>query len=298
MKKMFLLNLMEGSLYERLFCRILREKYEYNCIKTQDSQNENYFKNLSDNDFKDFISQYDLIVINNGYRPLQTRLVKLIRELNKKTFFTEIGHLPQRGNVHIDYKGMYHESSICENLDWVNDEEMLKTEFFLKKSIYSKFTNNQKQSYILVVLQMDWDASLTKSGFNNEFLINYCLSKYYDKKIIFKFHPRHTEKDKNIIHEKFKNQKLIFDDKTPFLFLCKNSEKVVGMSSTALIEALALNKAVEAISECPIFFHNMENKIEQMKILTAYRLHQYHHNDLKDSKRCLDFIIKRSKYLI
>ena len=45
-------------------------------------------------------------------------------------------------------------------------------------------------------------------------------------------------------------------------------------------------------------FHNMENEIERMKILTAYRLHQYHHNDLKDCKRCLDFIIKRSKYLI
>ena len=298
MKKMFLLNLMEGSLYERLFCKFLREKYNYDCVKEKDSKNEDFFVTYSDENFKDFINQYDLIVINNGYRIRQTGLVKSIRELNKKILFTEVGHLPQRGKVHIDYKGMYHESSICENLDWVNEEEMLKTEFFLKKSIYSKFINNQKQSYILVVLQMDWDASLYKSRFNNEFLINYCLAKYHDKKIIFKFHPRHKEKDKNIIYEKFKNHKLIFNDKTPFLFLCKNSEKVVGMSSTSLIEALALNKPVEAISECPIFFHNMENKIECMKVLTAYRLHQYHHNDAKDCQRCLDFVIKRANYSI
>lgn len=286
------------KIYERAAAKILRNDYNYKCEQELDCKSDDYFKEFSNEEFENFISQYDLIFINNGYRRPQKRFTDIIRRLNKKTIFTELGHLPQGGSIHLDYKGLYHESSISLDLNWVTEEDIIDTKLKLQKSQYFNFLNNQKNNYILCVLQMDFDSSLIGSNLKNSDLIKYCLNKYFNEKIIFKFHPRHRDSDKERIFNAFKSEKLIFEDKIPFLFLAKNAKKIVGMSSTCLVEGLAINKEVEAIAECPIYYHQKNNTFDKDKILTAYFLHQYKHTDYKDAKRCLDLIIRRSNYLI
>lgn len=295
---MLLFNLMEDSLNKRMFCKVLIKKYGFNFNEIDDLKDESFFKVLSEESFKDFIYKYDLIVIENGYRKCQRKYTDIIKKLNKKTLFTEIGHLPQNGTIHIDYKGMYHDSSICENLDWVSEEDILSAQLHFKQSIYSQFMKNQKMNYILCVLQMDWDASLFKTGLKNIDLINYCLEKYENEKIIFKFHPRHTDQEKQKIKLHFLSKNLSFDETTPLLFLAKNAKKIVGMSSTSLVEGLAINKEVEAIAECPIYYHQKNNTFDRDKILTAYFLHQYDHSNYKAAEKCLDFVLNRANYSI
>lgn len=298
MKRMFIFNMFNYKIYERFAAKILRDDYNYKCEQDIDCKSDVFFKKFSDEELEDFISKYDLIFINNGYRLQQKKITDIIKRLKKNTIFTELGHLPQARSIHLDYKGLYHESSISLDLDWITEQQIIDTKLKLQKSHYFNFLSNQQNNYILCVLQMDFDSSLIGSKMKNIDLIKYCLNKYSNEKIIFKFHPRHTYHDKEKIFNIFKSEKLSFEDRIPFLFLAKNSKKIVGMSSTCLIEGLAINKEVEAIAECPIYNHQKNNTFDKDKILTAYFLHQYEYTDYKDAKRCLDLVMKRSKYLI
>jgi len=299
MKKMFIYNLMDMSVIKRLEVSLMISDYGYCWSKDSDFGNETSFKNFTNDDIKEFLSSYDLVIINNGYRKPQENFRKITKELNKKTIFTELGHLPQRGNLHLDYNGLYHEDSLCfDSLDWVTENDINLCKNYLNNSIYAQFLSEQKKDYILCPFQLDFDSSLAKSKLTNIDLINFVLQKYRSERIIFKFHPLHKEEYKKNIISSYQNIEIAEDQS--FLELAKNAKKIVGMSSTCIVEALALNKEVEAIAECPIYFAIKNGKIEnfeyRQKLLTAYFLTQYKHNDIKDAKRCVELLIKRSGY--
>lgn len=296
---MFVYNLMNMSVLRRLEISIMTNIYNFSFEKENDLKNESFFKDLTDKEIEDFAIKYDLFVINNGYREAQGNLVKIVKSLGKKTIFTELGHLPQKGNIHLDYNGLYHEDSLCfDDLNWITDEQIKFAKNYISKSIYGAFLNNQKEDYILCPLQVDFDSSLLKSKLKNINLIDFALKKYSNDRIIFKTHPRHSENDKKNILSKYKDIEII--ENQSFLELAKNAKKIVGMSSTCLVEALAIDKEVEAIAECPIYFAIKNKKIQEKsfrdKFITAYVLSQYKHDNLDDAKRCLNLLIKRANY--
>lgn len=299
MKKMFVYNLMDMSVLRRLEISIMINFYNFSFNKDKDFKNELFFKGFTDDQIKEFISSYDLLIINNGYRPAQGNFVNVAKSLNKKTIFTELGHLPQKGYIHLDYNGLYHEDSLCfDDLSWINEDDVKLAKQYLSKSIYAGFLENQEENYILCPFQLDFDSSLVKSKLKNTDLINFVIKKYSNEKIIFKMHPRHSENDKKNILSKYKDIEI--GESQSFLELAKNAKKIVGMSSTCLVESLAINKDVEAIAECPIYFAAKNNKIQEKyfrdKLTTAYVLSQYRHDNIEEAKKCVDLLIKRAKY--
>lgn len=290
---------MDMSVLRRLEVSIMINFYNFSFDKDKDFKNELFFKGFTDDQIKEFISSYDLLIINNGYRPQQGNFVNVAKSLSKKTIFTELGHLPQKGYIHLDYNGLYHEDSLCfDDLNWINESDVKLAKQYLSKSIYGSFLENQEENYILCPFQLDFDSSLVKSKLKNTDLINFVINKYSNEKIIFKMHPRHSENDKKNILSKYKDIEIA--ENQSFLELAKNAKKIVGMSSTCLVESLAINKDVEAIAECPIYFAAKNNKIQEKefrdKLVTAYILSQYKYDNIDEAKKCVDLLIKRAKY--
>lgn len=142
--------------HHRQFTKILKNYY---LNETQDHINED-IKYLPEIEIKKFISKYDLFVIYNGYRNSQKKLTKLIRATGKKIIFHESGHLPQaylmdgkyKLNIHIDYKGLYGDSSLCDDLSWVKDEYVQEYKNFIENSFYKKYIEANKKKNIFFLL--------------------------------------------------------------------------------------------------------------------------------------------------
>jgi hypothetical protein len=289
------------GVYDRKICKILREDFGYICEKERDIKNENFFKELSDEIIFEFIDQYDLIFINNGYRPYQRRFMDLARLKNKKIIYSELGHLPQRGSIHIDYKGLFHESSLgFDDFEWIREDDIEYAKRYIENSIYSKYLKGHKELYILCPLQMDWDSSLQGSSLRNKDLISIALARHPNEKIIFKFHPRHQQKDYDYIQKQLNlnNENISLDKTSNFLDLAVNAKYILGLSSTCLVESMAIGKPVEALSLCPIYHQNKNGNLNKdsfkEKMIAAYLKSQYTVNDPLGGKNCLDLLIKRS----
>jgi len=302
MKRMFIYTLMDMfGVYDRKICKILREDFGYICEKERDIKNENFFKELSDEIIFEFIDQYDLIFINNGYRPYQRRFMDLARLKNKKIIYSELGHLPQSGSIHIDYKGLFYESSLgFDDFEWIKEDDIEYAKRYIENSIYSKYLKDHKELYVLCPLQMDWDSSLQGSSLRNKDLISIALARHPNEKIIFKFHPRHQQKDYDYIKNQINlsNENISLDKTSSFLDLAVNAKYIIGLSSTCLVESMAIGKSVEALSPCPIYHQNKNGNLNKdsfrEKMIAAYLKSQYRVNDPMGGKNCLDLLIKRS----
>ena len=322
MDKMLIVRLGEQNVFNRQICKILREKYS-NTI--EDYINEDILM-LPEVEVERFVNKYEIVVIYNGYRPNQKKLLSIIRKLNKKIIFHESGHLPQSYpsdpskyllNIHIDYQGLYGESSLCGDLGWVSDDYIKEFKDFTKNSFYKQFLESRaKEEYILCPLQLDWDSSLISSNLTNLHLIAYVCSRYRNEKILFKCHPRHdkaevdqikkiirmysrTNKNVDILDNDTQNNSRPSSEKNTFLSLALNAKAVLGLNSTALLDSLCIGKRTIAIAPCPLKFHISKNKDfyssrEKDALLAGYFKSRYLYSSYPEALDRLKILFSRA----
>ena len=320
MKKMLIITLNDMSCYSRKFCNVLRDEYKYICSMEEDYINENIL-HLPEEEIIRFIKKYELIIVYNGYRNCQLPLIKIIKKLNKKIIFHESGYIPQteisennkkKLTLHLDSKGLYAQSSLCGNLNWIKDSWVKDFKNYINNSNYYRNYINcvKKEKYVLCPLQLDWDASITSTTKLTAFdLIEKVARTYRYNKIIFKGHPRYTEKENDQIKkviEMFKTENknitYIFDKKIEFLDLAKDAESIIGLNSTALIDALCINKKILPLSPCPARYHLEKNNLNkneniQNKLLAGYYKTRYIYDDLDGARDVLQIVMKKAGWI-
>lgn len=319
-KKMLIVTLNDMSCYSRKFCNILREEYEYACDFHEDYINENIL-HLPKKEIIRYLKKYDLIVMYNGYRNCQLPLTKILRSLNKRIIFHESGYLPQserfennkmKLTLHLDFKGLYAESSLCGNLEWIEKSWINDFRDYINNSnFYKEYINCKKEEkYILCPLQLDWDASITSTTKMNAIdLIERMSRTFRYNKIIFKGHPRYTEQENDQIERcidmfrtENKNISYISDKNISFLDLAKDAESVIGFNSTCLIDALCINKKILPLVPCPARYHLINNNLNdneetKNRLLTAYYKTRYIYDDLNGARDILKLIFSRAKWI-
>jgi hypothetical protein len=250
-----------------------------------------------------------VLLIWNGYRLNGTDVTDLAKRMGLKIIYSEVGYLPQAGNVSIDDKGLFCNSSINSSIDWITDDHVKACkEHISQDKFYKEWVDcKKKEEYILCVGQMEWDAQVTHCGNMTNFaLIENCVPyrEKYSIPIKFRPHPRMMENEKaiRILKEKTKQLDIEFLEsdnkgcniKSKLLFQAKDAKVVVGMNSTSLIDAMAINKPAIALIDCPLKTHiNDKGKTfdeqSRYKLLAAFNEQQYFYTD---KQKCLKLLRK------
>jgi hypothetical protein len=154
----------------------------------------------------------------------------------------EVGYFPQKDFFTLDPKGINATSVLIEDsLDWVEAKHLEKLEV-LRKSYLGEKKWRGGGGFVLVPLQLARDTNIRN---NSEFetmqeFINHCESKFCDRRLIFKKHPR-DEDEYSSAHE----IKIHGD----FLELAQEAELVYGINSTCLLESSLLGVPTESIGD-------------------------------------------------
>lgn len=155
--------------------------------------------------------------------------------------FVECGWFPQNGTIYIDDKGVNAASNLADEIELLvkaRQQQLPAINPFAEAPLAGR-----KKSYVFVPLQVDTDTNITiHSSYRsmNQFIAY--LERWIpaDVNVILRPHPLY---DRTIPLRK--SRKNFFIDSTASIKeLIDNSELVVGLNSTVLLEALSLGKPV------------------------------------------------------
>jgi hypothetical protein len=249
------------------------------------------------------------LMIHNGYRLNGNEITSLARSMDMRVIYTELGYLPQAGSVTVDTKGLFCKSSLNDSIEWINQTNIDECKRYIENHKFYKpyLSKKHNEDYILCVGQLDWDAQILECSENIRTinLIEECV-KYREKyslPIKFRPHPRLMGSGRtheiSILKQKTAELDIEFvmpdisdRKKTNILEDVKNAKVVVGMNSTSLVDAMAINKPVIAIVDCPIKKHiNDKNKTydeeSRYRLLAAFNESQYYYTDKDKCTRIL-----------
>ena len=153
---------------------------------------------------KDVIKNVDLVLIYNGFRDCIFPVTQATRDLNKDTIFAEVGLMPQKGHQFIDNKGLFCESSLMGDIDWVNTHHVERFLQYRKDSMYTRYidrVNKSENKFVLCPLQVEWDAQVTRcTEFKNIDTIKWCVEHFPDDEIVVRAHPRDHQSNIESLH--------------------------------------------------------------------------------------------------
>lgn len=181
------------------------------------------------------------VLVWNGQRPLYQIVYHYMPDV--KPTFVEYGFFPQSDYVYVDKLGVNQECSLMnDDLDWINENHLNALEAL--RANFLKDYRAETPEYILVPLQVPDDANiLNSSRFCNgmQEFIDYIDALYADNvKVVFKAHPKDPHRHSYQYHNREVSE-------LPFMTLLAKAEKVHGITSSTLYEALLAG--VEVISE-------------------------------------------------
>lgn len=161
-----------------------------------------------------------------------------------KTYFCELGWLPQSFNKYID-TDIQHMGSIAEYVEKVKYNEVVdKKTLFKIREIYKPKTNTlfkKDKINVLVPMQLEYDTSILYGSpiFKTmDSLIGYVASSLPHCNIIVKEHPRNKEA------KRIRYDNVTYYQSGSIIDMIASSDAVVGINSTSLIEARVFHKPV------------------------------------------------------
>jgi len=276
---------------------VLQEKYGYD-ISGILKHNKTY------EEYASLFKDADLVLVTNGFRREMKDAGDAARDLNKNIIYSESGVMPQAKHVSIDHTGLFCTHSLCNDLSWITGSHIDEYKNYILRSKYSKYINSGSGDYILCCLQVEWDAQITHcTDMRNIDLVKWCLTEHPNEHIIIRSHPAMTGWKSNQAFEYIKNE--FSSSKTSFLFSSASKEipfleqassatEVVGLNSTALIEALAIGIKVTALASCPIHcqltsdLSKEEYDYKKIKLLSGYYASQYAMGDRLMAEKALN----------
>jgi hypothetical protein len=234
----------------------------------------------------------DIVFLFNGYGWNAAPASSFIAR-QWQTIFVEMGWFPQRDNIYVDRMGTGGRSSLsCTDLGEKGDldDAQVQIEFdrLLQKYRVDDRPDWLPRKYILIPLQLArdtailWDSPYFKTM---ESLVDFAASVYSAKQLIVKTHPLALRPFKTT----HLNVRIVEDDITTPTLLA-HAERVIGINSTTLLEALLFLKPVAALGcgvassshvffdketclQSPTKFLSFEPNIDRLK-RTAVRLNR------------------------
>ncbi|MDI4652857.1 MULTISPECIES: hypothetical protein [Pseudoalteromonas] len=201
----------------------------------------------------------DLIYIWNGQAEHQQDFVILAKNLGFKFNYLELGWFPQKNHYYIDPIGVNANSSIA-NLKPYTLKKAEKDKLEQWVAEYTKPYSNidTKKKQILVPLQVDTDTNITNhSPFSNmrEFIEYLELAIPDTYTVIIRPHPLAQ------YAYSIKSQKpnFFFNTKVELYELIAQSEYIIGINSTVLLEGICFGKKVCALGEGIIPKRSLDN---------------------------------------
>lgn len=222
-----------------------------------ESECENNLKKISQIRFSSFdkvVNEFspDRIFVWNGNHEHLGDFNQWIRQAGRvdELFYAEMAWFPQKGNIYFDNQGVAGLSEMAKK-EWrkLPEEKEILIKRWLEKFNEEKELQNTSKGLkhvdVLVPLQIDSDSNITRfSPFSsmNEFVL--FLQEWIPDNFSVVVRP-HPKTRLNLVEESLpKNFRV--DSEAPLFGLILNSSYVIGINSTVLIEALALNKKVIA----------------------------------------------------
>lgn len=233
-------------------CKIFGGKYHV-CPKIWMSNQLNIYRD---------IANCDIVIIWNSLEPCTYWIKEICHKLNKQYLFLEYGFIPQKDMFHLDTKGIIKESSLNNNLDWLTDDMVQKSENYISQFFSHKNWKNLGEEYILCPLQLPWDTSIylcSPYKNMNEFIIN-VIELYPEEQIVVTPHPK-LRKEDVLSKDILANPNIILDLKNSTMHLAQKAKEIVGITSTVLYETLAFGKKTSALGQCPISTHQGNRKV-------------------------------------
>lgn len=196
-------------------------------------------------------SEYDLIIIWNGNKPRTGKVVSKFKNI----LFMERAWFPQSDYIFLDRSGINAKSSLMhDNLLWVNDDIINKYRKF--KNEYCRYNWTGSGGYVLVLLQMESDTNIIEHSPIKKMqdLVNFVEYNYNNDIILIKPHPK-------VLNPGITTNSSIVTDETDLHKLISDSKLVVGINSTALLEARMIGAPVISLGDCVLNNHKNHDKL-------------------------------------
>lgn len=191
----------------------------------------------------------DEFIIFNGGLERQILAAEAARERGQNLSFMEVGYFPQRGNMMLGRNGTFGGNLFLgESVPQNTEEDEIYLDNFLERYSEGKYRDRGRQ-YILCMLQVEKDATIRKHSPYRKMwrLVDHVESQFPGHDIVFRKHP----KSKRVPSKLGPNSVLSPPGRSLWEDI-GGAEKVVGINSTALYEAVLAGKPVEAYGDCPL----------------------------------------------
>lgn len=184
------------------------------------------------------LNGYDKVVIFNGYaKETYAHTTMFKATLKDKIWFAEKAWFPQRDFIYLDPDGLGGRSRLAQMFTFNGESKDIVDEILSK---HYSFVNAEKyKGCSLIPLQLDHDTSILYDSPTFKTMKSFLSCLCVAEKYIVKAHPL----SKNPVP--YSHPNLEYNTEIPTISIARVADKVVGINSTTLLEAMMF--------ECDVF---------------------------------------------
>lgn len=194
----------------------------------------------------DVVKYASFVFIWNGLQGQGALAARLCRRRGIPHAFFEQGLLPQATTYLFDRRGFCADSSLADDLSWVNQRDLdLLAE--IRGELQATYTVTD-EGFTLVPLQVENDTQiLYYTGYRNmQEFVERLTDLIPEGPIVVRPHPKSSAR-REAIHPRVR-----IETSGTFLDWARRASRVVGLTSTALYESAILGKDVRALGDHPL----------------------------------------------
>lgn len=179
-------------------------------------------------------------------------VIRFCRRHHVPMAIVDWGLIERAGWMHVDPNGLYGDSSLCESLDWVAEEDFSALAGFrrsyLARTRYR--TGGRRDGPVIVALQKAYSSGVQlHSDFGTmQEVVEHVASEFPGKDIYVCPHPQEAPEVKG-------DSRVAVIRGRPTMELVQDASCVVSVSSRILLEALLIGVQVRALGDCPARVH-------------------------------------------
>lgn len=193
--------------------------------------------------FKRIVGRSDHCFVWGGALPCYKRVRAACRRCDVPLTIIEVGWFPQSRYYHVDDRGINAGSSLMDDdLDWVTDEHLRQLDSFALNYLNGR-TWQASNEYILCPLQLEHDTNIVAhSPFRTmQDFIDKVEVEWPARKVLFKAHPLKRRST-------YRTREPMVTSGS-FLDMAQHAERVIGINSTCLLEAVMMGVPVTSMGE-------------------------------------------------
>lgn len=207
------------------------------------------------------------VVIWNGMQNEGPLAAALCERRGIPHCFVEQGFLKQSETYSVDLTGFCGRSFLNRPLSWVTDED--RERLHATRRALREAHPTTDEGFVLVPLQVENDSQVlyySPYPFMQD-AIGAIERMYPGVPIVFRPHPKRSPSATPLVSARSRVER-----GGDYLDWARRASIVVGLNSTALLEALILGKPVHALADCPLRFHHHDKHDDLAAAALAMRI--------------------------